>query len=50
MWFVSDVDECLDTPCGQNAVCSNYDGGYTCQCLDGFNNITGACQGSGLRL
>ena len=31
-----DVDECLRSPCGPNAVCSNSPGGYACECEPGF--------------
>lgn len=36
---ISDVDECNGTseyPCGSNTNCTNVDGGYECQCKDGF--------------
>lgn len=27
-----DIDECLQNPCGPNAVCMNTIGSYTCEC------------------
>ena len=31
-----DIDECLDSPCDGNATCTNFDGGYSCACNEGF--------------
>ena len=36
-----DIDECAfialdDNPCGQNGACINTDGGYNCQCFNGY--------------
>ena len=36
----SDDDECLLTPCIQNAVCTNIVGGFECSCPDGFLSQT----------
>ena len=27
-----DIDECNETDACENGVCSNYDGGYSCDC------------------
>lgn len=33
-----DFDECfINSPCDDNEVCFNNDGGYECQCLEGFS-------------
>lgn len=32
----SDIDECLESPCAQNAVCNNTKGSYLCNCEKGF--------------
>lgn len=34
-----DVNECEDTPCGENARCVNTYGSYTCHCLSGFSQV-----------
>ena len=42
IWFCSlpaDKNECLDNPCDPNAKCTNYDGGYSCDCNDGYQDI-----------
>lgn len=31
-----DVDECQNEVCGENAICSNIKGSYTCYCMEGF--------------
>lgn len=30
-----DKDECLDAPCGDERVCENNEGGFTCECVSG---------------
>lgn len=32
----SDVDECVNSPCGENVPCINVEGSYSCECLDGW--------------
>ncbi|XP_059191988.1 adhesion G protein-coupled receptor E2 isoform X2 [Centropristis striata] len=36
-----DINECLDKPCGKYSNCSNTNGSYYCQCIDGFRNRLG---------
>ncbi|XP_078687088.1 uncharacterized protein LOC144919502 [Branchiostoma floridae x Branchiostoma belcheri] len=31
-----DIDECLSTPCKNNATCSNLENAYSCACVPGF--------------
>ena len=38
-----DVDECLESPCGANQVCVNGEGGYSCDCTDGFDLLVDVC-------
>merc|ERR1712113_697123 len=38
-----DVDECANNPCGDNAACTNTDGGFQCICDAGFVKKNGAC-------
>lgn len=38
----SDTDECSSpglNSCGDNTKCENYDGGYFCACLVGFESV-----------
>ncbi len=37
-YFISDINECLNSSlvCGPNANCSNYNGNYSCSCLEGY--------------
>ncbi|KFM70914.1 Fibrillin-1, partial [Stegodyphus mimosarum] len=30
--FCRDIDECLERPCARNAICTNTQGGYRCEC------------------
>ena len=46
--FISDVDECLASPCDTNANCTNAVGSYTCQCLDGYTGDGLSCAGKRL--
>ena len=32
-----DIDECADSPCGQNSVCTNLAGSFECACDSGFS-------------
>ena len=36
---MTDVDECSSDPCGDNSVCSNTVGSFTCVCNSGFGNV-----------
>ena len=31
-----DIDECESSPCENGATCLNYDGGFNCTCVDGY--------------
>ena len=48
--FVEDVDECSagQHSCGTNSRCQNNNGGYTCQCDEGFELMADQinCQGN----
>ena len=46
-FFFADVDECQMTEniCGANSICINYDGGFNCTCIAGFQMIDGSCLG-----
>ena len=33
-YYVPDVDECLENPCGQ--LCTNTDGSFDCSCMSGY--------------
>ena len=40
----TDVDECVDAPCGENSICRNIDGSFECDCLRDFHrNAHGDC-------
>ena len=41
----SDVNECLEDPCGVNAVCVNSEGSFTCTCKNGFTRNGTKCLG-----
>ncbi|GBN12717.1 Fibrillin-2 [Araneus ventricosus] len=30
--FCRDIDECIENPCARNAICTNFHGGYSCEC------------------
>ena len=34
--LIVDIDECETMVCGPNTNCTNYGGGYTCNCEDGY--------------
>jgi hypothetical protein len=43
----TDIDECAaeQSPCGENSVCTNTEGGYDCACADGYTATDdGACE------
>ena len=41
MFFFSstDIDECLNSSCGDNSVCINLPGGYVCKCDGDFTGV-----------
>uniref|UniRef100_T1IVS8 EGF-like domain-containing protein n=1 Tax=Strigamia maritima TaxID=126957 RepID=T1IVS8_STRMM len=40
----NDVDECeSESSCSANAICINSEGGYSCECLEGFEMKMGNC-------
>ena len=45
--FISDLNECDSTPelCGENSVCNNIDGSYTCSCVEGYFQMGDICAG-----
>ena len=47
MFPILDMDECdpSPTPCGDNSVCYNVPGSYTCECNFGFQWSGSACTG-----
>ncbi|XP_053372974.1 uncharacterized protein LOC123561094 [Mercenaria mercenaria] len=41
----TDKDECANSPCmGQNKICTNTPGSYTCTCDTGYKEKNGTCQ------
>ena len=42
---IVDVDECIQSPCGQNATCRNFPGSYDCFCNEGFEGNGLQCSG-----
>ena len=36
VYIISDVDECLASPCHNNGVCVNNKGSYSCLCQNGW--------------
>ena len=49
--FCVDNDECMmeTHDCGENSVCFNVDGGFTCACAVGYENVTAdgrTCEGT----
>ena len=49
MYFLTtDIDECSDAStheCHSKADCSNTQGSYTCECLNGFSGNGSDCEG-----
>ena len=47
-FFFIDIDECTslgDNDCGSNALCTNTNGSYSCNCKDGFQGDGINCTG-----
>ena len=44
--FFSDVNECNQTPCDNNAVCTNTPGSYQCVCNGGYSGDGNTCAGN----
>ena len=40
---IADIDECLMDPCDENAYCENFNGGYYCNCEEGFTGNGTVC-------
>ncbi|XP_076814750.1 IgGFc-binding protein-like [Clavelina lepadiformis] len=38
-----DVDECLRSPCDDNAACTNTEGSYSCRCNEGYTGNGAQC-------
>jgi hypothetical protein len=34
--YITDIDECLMSPCFNNATCTNTPGGFYCTCVDAW--------------
>ena len=47
MYVVADVDECADgsAGCSADASCTNFAGGFTCTCNDGYDGDGTTCDG-----
>ena len=45
IYFLTDIDECLSTPCDKNAVCANTEGSFTCKCNTGYSGDGFGCTG-----
>ena len=47
--FIADVNECcVGTFCHINSTCSDFLGGFTCSCNDGFTGNGTHCEGTDL--
>ena len=47
-FLTSDIDKCSDASineCHSKAVCTNTQGSYTCECLNGFSGNGRDCEG-----
>ena len=44
--YLTDIDECLSSPCDPNAVCQNTIGSFTCTCNAGFTGDGLSCTGN----
>ena len=43
---LSDIDKCVEqSPCGENAVCTNTPGSFTCVCNNGYQGDGLTCTG-----
>ena len=42
---ISDVKECRNNPCHQNATCTDTIGSFECECNEGFNGTGVVCEG-----
>ena len=45
---VSDINECENVTCGENAECLNTEGSYSCGCKSGFIRTGDNCTGTNL--
>ena len=43
--MIVDVNECLSSPCGNNATCNNTEGSFNCSCKQGFERHGLNCPG-----
>jgi hypothetical protein len=43
--MILDVNECLSSPCGNNAACNNTEGSFICSCKQGFEGNGINCSG-----
>ena len=48
--FFPDIDECMSfvSPCDDNAICGNREGGFDCVCNTGFQGDGFTCVGQSL--
>lgn len=47
--YHSDIDECVEADaCHADAVCTNANGSYTCQCREGYTGNGMLCEGRNL--
>ena len=44
-YILLDINECLSNPCSTNALCSNINGSFSCQCIVGYSGNGFVCQG-----
>jgi len=50
-YLYADIDECLIRPSLCQHICANTDGGYTCDCREGYHlNANGSCDGMCIRM